>query len=182
MPFRFSNLWRPTVLPNLDSTARDHLANERTFLAWARTGLGFVGLGVALEKFAHLGVALENFAHLSAESAISAASAASSSSNTASDTLPAPPPLPPLVKQQDGRVAAITFVGLGGAVLAHGTIRYYSTMQRLMNKQFAPSTGGVALLVLVSSGLTLGGLYSVLMTPGHFSLHAVEREHGKVGH
>lgn len=30
--------------------ARDHLANERTFLAWTRTGLGFVALGVALAK------------------------------------------------------------------------------------------------------------------------------------
>lgn len=28
----------------------DHLANERTFLSWTRTGLGFVALGVALAK------------------------------------------------------------------------------------------------------------------------------------
>jgi putative membrane protein len=37
-------------LENQGSTARDHLANERTFLAWVRTGLGIAGLGVALEK------------------------------------------------------------------------------------------------------------------------------------
>lgn len=35
---------------NTGSVARDHLANERTFLAWTRTGLGFVALGVALAK------------------------------------------------------------------------------------------------------------------------------------
>lgn len=35
---------------NTGSTARDHLANERTFLAWARTGVGFVALGVALAQ------------------------------------------------------------------------------------------------------------------------------------
>ena len=35
---------------NRDSTARDHLANERTFLAWIRTGLAVVGLGILLEK------------------------------------------------------------------------------------------------------------------------------------
>ena len=35
---------------NSGSTARDHLANERTFLAWARTGLTFVGLGVAIDQ------------------------------------------------------------------------------------------------------------------------------------
>ena len=35
---------------NTGSTARDHLANERTFLAWARTGVGFVALGVGLSQ------------------------------------------------------------------------------------------------------------------------------------
>ena len=39
----------PTV-KNSGSVARDHLANERTFLAWARTGMGFVGLGVAMDS------------------------------------------------------------------------------------------------------------------------------------
>lgn len=38
------------VVENRDSTARDHLANERTFLAWVRTALGLVGLGVLLER------------------------------------------------------------------------------------------------------------------------------------
>ena len=40
----------PDVVENKDSTARDHLANERTFLAWVRTALGLVGLGVLLER------------------------------------------------------------------------------------------------------------------------------------
>lgn len=38
------------VVENRESTARDHLANERTFLAWVRTALGLVGLGVLLER------------------------------------------------------------------------------------------------------------------------------------
>src|SRR6202162_2461792 len=37
-------------IANTGSVARDHLANERTFLSWTRTGLGFVALGVALGK------------------------------------------------------------------------------------------------------------------------------------
>lgn len=40
----------PDVVQNKESTARDHLANERTFLAWVRTALGLVGLGVLLER------------------------------------------------------------------------------------------------------------------------------------
>ena len=30
--------------------ARDHLANERTFLAWVRTALGLIGLGFVLAR------------------------------------------------------------------------------------------------------------------------------------
>jgi putative membrane protein len=43
--------------PNTGSRARDHLANERTYLAWLRTGIAVAGLGVAIAKFApHRGV------------------------------------------------------------------------------------------------------------------------------
>lgn len=35
----------------LESRARPHLANERTFLAWLRTGISLIGLGLATAKF-----------------------------------------------------------------------------------------------------------------------------------
>lgn len=44
------NFLRTPSLKNTGSLARDLLASERTFLAWTRTGLGFIALGVALEK------------------------------------------------------------------------------------------------------------------------------------
>jgi putative membrane protein len=34
-----------------DSRARTHLANERTFLAWLRTGLSLVAVGMAAARF-----------------------------------------------------------------------------------------------------------------------------------
>lgn len=40
---------------NIGSAARDQLANERTFLAWVRTGLGLVGVGVILAKWVEEG-------------------------------------------------------------------------------------------------------------------------------
>ena len=44
-----SHVLQPTKnLENTGSVARDLLAAERTFLAWARTGLGFVGAGSAM--------------------------------------------------------------------------------------------------------------------------------------
>lgn len=34
-----------------DDRQREHQANERTFLAWVRTSLSFIGIGLALTRF-----------------------------------------------------------------------------------------------------------------------------------
>lgn len=41
-------------LENEGAVARDHLANERTFLAWLRTSLAFTSIGVAITQFFRL--------------------------------------------------------------------------------------------------------------------------------
>jgi putative membrane protein len=33
-----------------DSATRDHLANQRTYLAWVRTAVTFIGLGFAVDR------------------------------------------------------------------------------------------------------------------------------------
>ena len=38
--------------PSSSDTLRDHLANERTLLAWSRTGLAVIGLGFVVARFA----------------------------------------------------------------------------------------------------------------------------------
>ena len=38
-------------MPIGDSSMRDHLANERTLLAWVRTSLSFSAFAIAIEKF-----------------------------------------------------------------------------------------------------------------------------------
>ncbi len=37
-----------------DSSARDHLANERTYLAWVRTGIALTSFGVVIAKLRFL--------------------------------------------------------------------------------------------------------------------------------
>src|ERR1700722_525913 len=39
-------------MPEDSKRARDHLANERTFLAWVRTGIAIVVFGFAIGRFA----------------------------------------------------------------------------------------------------------------------------------
>jgi putative membrane protein len=47
---------------NPDSVVRDHLANERTFLAWVRTAIGVMALGLAVAKFVNAGGGRANVA------------------------------------------------------------------------------------------------------------------------
>ena len=42
----------PQDPPALPQRVSDHLANERTFLAWVRTALGIIGLGFVVSRFA----------------------------------------------------------------------------------------------------------------------------------
>jgi uncharacterized membrane protein YidH (DUF202 family) len=46
--YSYASSTKITRVKNSSSTARDHLANERTFLAFARTGLSFLGVALAL--------------------------------------------------------------------------------------------------------------------------------------
>lgn len=52
MGFRryFSAMWSYKILENNGSAARDHLSNERTYLAWLRTGFTIAALGLVLAR------------------------------------------------------------------------------------------------------------------------------------
>ncbi|CAG8646963.1 10073_t:CDS:2, partial [Ambispora leptoticha] len=54
--FNFKFKGTTLYLENKGSIARDHLANERTFLAWLRTSLSFSGIGIALSQLFRLNI------------------------------------------------------------------------------------------------------------------------------
>jgi putative membrane protein len=43
---------RPSKGSPPEAAVRDHLANERTLLAWQRTALGMIGVGFLVDRFA----------------------------------------------------------------------------------------------------------------------------------
>lgn len=52
-PSFFENL-KSLHLENKGTVARDHMANERTFLAWLRTSLSFISLGIGITQLFRL--------------------------------------------------------------------------------------------------------------------------------
>ena len=130
---------------NSGSTARDHLANERTFLAWARTGVGFVALGVGLAQ-------------------IDQAKAPSP-----------PPPPPAIVERARKRGGAVDeadavdkaawgstrggggtalpqvmLVGVGGMFLSYATWRYFQVQDALLRGTFPVNRVGVRVRIPIS--------------------------------
>ncbi|KAI5921156.1 hypothetical protein F4810DRAFT_377126 [Camillea tinctor] len=126
---------------NTGSVARDHLASERTFLAWIRTGLGFVALGIAIERFSQLDL---------------------------SELIPPSPhqgqgdrTLRAREKEQDKEQSQMlvgALMGLGGGSIIYGTARYFGNMRHLERGEFRPAYHGAAVMAAAVAGLA-GGVY-----------------------
>ena len=146
------------TLSNTGSTARDHLASERTFLAWIRTGLGFIALGMAVERFSRLDLdtLMERISHEPTTD-----SAPSSSSSSRPENLPASPST--LSTREHLLVGLL--LGTGGGSIFYAITRYFSNMLLLQRGQFRPAYLGSAGLGLAVTSLG-GGVY----------LAAVQRE------
>ncbi|KAF7308687.1 DUF202 domain-containing protein [Mycena chlorophos] len=107
------------TLENSGSVARDHLASERTFLAYVRTSLAIASTGVALVQLFSI---------------------ASSSNNMTS---------PSSRIQTLSRPLGATMVCMGMIVLAIGTGRYFSIQRALVDGAFPVARWTVSLILLL---------------------------------
>lgn len=57
---RFADKYGAISLENKGSVARDHLALERTFLAWLRTSLAFASIGIAITQLFRLNTSVQS--------------------------------------------------------------------------------------------------------------------------
>ncbi|KAI0602582.1 hypothetical protein F4775DRAFT_534566 [Biscogniauxia sp. FL1348] len=127
---------------NTGSVARDHLASERTFLAWIRTGLGFVALGIAIERFSQLDLSelIRPPAHQErGDKALRDREE----------------------KEQDKEQSQMlvgALMGLGVGSILYGTTRYFGNMKHLERGEFRPAYHGAAVMAAAVAGLA-GGVY-----------------------
>jgi putative membrane protein len=108
----------------------DHLANERTFLAWVRTALGLIGLGFVL---ARMGLFLRQLESLSA------------------------PNRPPITVHgvHEFMIAGVLFLLLGTFLGASAGWMYESNRRALDEGRYAPARRRVVILTTI---ISLGGL------------------------
>lgn len=141
--------WKTPLYQNTGSTARDHLASERTFLAWIRTGLGFLALGIAIERFAQLDLRqllkpLRDQQRLDRQDPISKEQDQADIEHE--------------LEKEQSQVLVGTLMALGSGSIVYGTSRYFSNLKLLEKGLFKPAYHGSALLAASVAGLA-GGVY-----------------------
>ncbi|MDI1488482.1 MAG: hypothetical protein OHK93_007757 [Ramalina farinacea] len=133
-------------LDNKGSVARDHLALERTFLAWLRTSLAFASIGVAITQLFRLNTSIEKH----------------------EGNIPDNPPGAAHLRQV-GKPLGATFLGISILVLLVGGRRYFESQYWIIRGKFPASRGSVFLVTAVAAALIVTSLVVVcVVDPGVF--------------
>jgi inner membrane protein YidH len=116
-------------MPENPNRARDHLANERTFLAWVRTGVAIVVFGFAIGRFA---IAIRQFGILQGHEIKTTG-----------------------ISVWFGMISILG----GVALTIAGLVRYRRTREQLEREAFEPAGFVIDLVAVVIAlfGLALGG-------------------------
>ncbi|KAL8951261.1 MAG: hypothetical protein Q9222_002763 [Ikaeria aurantiellina] len=125
-------------LDNKGSVARDHLALERTFLAWLRTSLAFASIGIAITQLFRLNTTITEREGL----------------------MPTNPPNAHRLKEI-GKPLGATFLGIAIVVLLVGGRRYFESQYWIIRGKFPASRGSIFLVTFIAAALIVASLVIV---------------------
>jgi putative membrane protein len=110
-----------SIAPTKIGKASDHLANERTFLAWIRTSISIIVFGFVVAKF---GITLREFLRVQG--------------NTAHES-------------GMSLAIGVGFMAMGIVMAFVSLIRYRTTMKRLNADEFQPADAIVTVLAVIAA-------------------------------
>ncbi|KAK3341560.1 hypothetical protein B0T25DRAFT_510752 [Lasiosphaeria hispida] len=119
-------------LENKGSVARDHLALERTFLAWLRTSLAFASIGIAITQLFRLNTSLAE-------------------EGKQADSL-----------RHLGKPLGATFLSISILILFLGYKRYLTTQYWVIKGKFPASRGTIMLVSFIAFAVTVASLIVVV--------------------
>ncbi|WEW56795.1 hypothetical protein PRK78_002249 [Emydomyces testavorans] len=155
-------------LDNKGSVARDHLALERTFLAWLRTSLAFASIGIAITQLFRLNTSIQQSLPTSASSLTSQYAVPVISNEyrlTHLDSINVVGESQRL--RSMGKPLGATFIGVAIVVLVMGFHRYFEGQYWVVRGKFPASRGSIALIAFIAGALMISSLVVILaVAPG----------------
>ncbi|POS83036.1 hypothetical protein EPUL_006152, partial [Erysiphe pulchra] len=130
-----SKKYQSVSLENKGSVARDHLALERTFLAWLRTSLAFASIGVAVTQLFRLNTVRSSNPTTDYYETILISSNATQHISRL------------------GKPLGITFIGISIATILLGSNRYFECQKWIIRGKFPASRGSIMLMLVMTFAL-----------------------------
>lgn len=172
-------------LDNKGSVARDHLALERTFLAWLRTSLSFASIGIAVTQLFRLNSSVSCPPSQPTSTASNIDNINNNyqlqnplrSSPSLLEVLLAPPSYQSSLDtigltatkgssgkyRNIGKPLGATFIGIAILILVIGFHRYFESQYWIVRGKFPASRGSVALVSFVAAGLVISSFVVILV-------------------